>query len=90
MIFSSANYANFQGRIVGMVQSLWLHDVKIMKRLSLCITSERQDHAAASAGAEMQPSPEKNHPAHFVLETADLIVTDGFCLEVIVDEGCQV
>ena len=69
-----------------LVQSLWLHDVKMMKSKS----SERQDHAAASAGAEMQPSPEKNHPAHFVLETADLIVTAGFCLEVIVDEGCPV
>ena len=84
MIFSSANYANFQGRIVGMVQSLWLHDVKMMKSKS----SERQDHAAASAGAEMQPGPENNHPAHLLLVTADLSATAGLCLEVIVDEGC--
>ena len=36
----------------------------------------------------MQPSPENNHPVHFFLETADLGVTAGLCLEVIVDEGC--
>ena len=59
-------------------------------KLVKSISSERQDHAAASAGAEMQPSPKKNHPAHFRLEKSDLSVTAGFCLEVIVDEGCPV
>ena len=61
---------------MGMVQSLWLHDVKIMKRLSLCITSERQDHAAAgeaSVDAEIQPSPKNMQPPHLLLETADLL-----------------
>ena len=58
-----------------------------MKRLSLCITSERQDHAAASVGAEMQPSPENNHKVHLLLGTADLRVTAGLCPEVIEDEG---
>ena len=72
-----------------LVQSLWLHDVKMMKSISIFITSERQDHAAASAGAEMQPSPKKNHPAHFLLETSDLSVTAGFCLEVIVAAQAQ-
>ena len=47
-----------------------------------------QEYASASVGSEMQPSPENNHPVHFFLETADLGVTAGLCLEVIVDEGC--
>ena len=47
-----------------------------------------QEYASASVGSEMQPSPENNHPVHFFLETADLGVTAGLRLEVIVDEGC--
>ena len=60
-----------------------------MKSITSFITSdtECQDHAAASVGAEMQPSPENNHTAHLLQETADLRVRAGLCPEVIEDEG---